>query len=418
MSKEIERLIEDETSLRKFYKKVLTIVSISQIFGGAGLAAGITVGALIAKDILGTDAYSGLPSALFTLGSAGAAMMVGTLSQKFGRRIGLTIGFILGGVGAIGVIFAAVLNNIWLLFIALLIYGSGTATNLQARYAGTDLAKVNQRGKAISITMVMTTFGAVIGPNVADFMGNIALGINLPPLSGPFILAAFAYILAGLVLFIMLRPDPYLIAKRIHNSSNNTSSIDNTVNDKRGMVFGGFVMVLTQMVMLAIMTMTPVHMSHYGHTLSAIGIVIGLHIGFMYFPSLITGFLVDKAGAKIMSIISAITLLLAGLVSAFAPPNSVPLIALGLSLLGLGWNFGLISGTTMIVQSTSLDIRAKIQGKVDVFIALSGAAGGALSGVIVAQSNFMTLGIIGGLLSLIILPLLKFRHLSLRNEKY
>ncbi|MBO1212181.1 MFS transporter [Staphylococcus nepalensis] len=418
MSKEIERLIEDETSLRKFYKKVLTIVSISQIFGGAGLAAGITVGALIAKDILGTDAYSGLPSALFTLGSAGAAMMVGTLSQKFGRRIGLTIGFILGGVGAIGVIFAAVLNNIWLLFIALLIYGSGTATNLQARYAGTDLAKVNQRGKAISITMVMTTFGAVIGPNVADFMGNIALGINLPPLSGPFILAAFAYILAGLVLFIMLRPDPYLIAKRIHNSSNNTSSIDNTVNDKRGMVFGGFVMVLTQMVMLAIMTMTPVHMSHYGHTLSAIGIVIGLHIGFMYFPSLITGFLVDKVGAKIMSIISAITLLLAGLVSAFAPPNSVPLIALGLSLLGLGWNFGLISGTTMIVQSTSLDIRAKIQGKVDVFIALSGAAGGALSGVIVAQSNFMTLGIIGGLLSLIILPLLKFRHLSLRNEKY
>lgn len=418
MSKEIERLIEDETSLRKFYKKVLTIVSISQIFGGAGLAAGITVGALIAKDILGTDAYSGLPSALFTLGSAGAAMMVGILSQKFGRRIGLTIGFILGGVGAIGVIFAAVLNNIWLLFIALLIYGSGTATNLQARYAGTDLAKVNQRGKAISITMVMTTFGAVIGPNVADFMGNIALGINLPPLSGPFILAAFAYILAGLVLFIMLRPDPYLIAKRIHNSSNNTSSIDNTVNDKRGMVFGGFVMVLTQMVMLAIMTMTPVHMSHYGHTLSAIGIVIGLHIGFMYFPSLITGFLVDKVGAKIMSIISAITLLLAGLVSAFAPPNSVPLIALGLSLLGLGWNFGLISGTTMIVQSTSLDIRAKIQGKVDVFIALSGAAGGALSGVIVAQSNFMTLGIIGGLLSLIILPLLKFRHLSLRNEKY
>jgi len=417
MSKEIERLIEDETSLRKFYKKVLTIVSISQIFGGAGFAAGITVGALIAKDILGTDAYSGLPSALFTLGSAGAAMMVGTLSQKFGRRIGLTIGFILGGVGAIGVIFAAVLNNIWLLFIALLIYGSGTATNLQARYAGTDLAKVNQRGKAISINMVMTTFGAVIGPNVADFMGNIALGINLPPLSGPFILAAFAYILAGLVLFIMLRPDPYLIAKRIHNSSNNTSSIDNTVNDKRGMVFGGFVMVLTQMVMLAIMTMTPVHMSHYGHTLSAIGIVIGLHIGFMYFPSLITDFLVDKVGAKIMSIISAITLLLAGLVSAFAPPNSVPLIALGLSLLGLGWNFGLISGTTMIVQSTSLDIRAKIQGKVDVFIALSGAAGGALSGVIVAQSNFMTLGVIGGLLSLIILPLLKFKRLSLRNEK-
>ena len=85
-----------EKELVKFYKKVLTIVSVSQIFGGAGLAAGITVGALIAKDILGTDAYSGIPSALFTLGSAGAAMMVGILSQKYGRRIGLSIGFVLG----------------------------------------------------------------------------------------------------------------------------------------------------------------------------------------------------------------------------------------------------------------------------------------------------------------------------------
>src|SRR5699024_2624552 len=199
MSKEIERLIEDETSLRKFYKKVLTIVSISQIFGGAGLAAGITVGALIAKDILGTDAYSGLPSALLTLGSAGAAMMVGALSQKFGRRIGLAIGIVSGGVGAIGVIFAAVLNNRWLLFIALLIYGSVTATYLQARNAGTDLAMVYQRSKAISIYMVMSTFVAVIGPTVADFMGHIVLGINLPPRSGPFIVALFAYILAGLV---------------------------------------------------------------------------------------------------------------------------------------------------------------------------------------------------------------------------
>ena len=168
----------------KFYKKVLTIVSVSQIFGGAGLAAGITVGALIAKDILGTDAYSGIPSALFTLGSAGAAMMVGILSQKYGRRIGLSIGFVLGGIGAIGVVIATLLSNIWILFIALLIYGSGTATNLQARYAGTDLAKSHQKGKAISIAMVMTTFGAIIGPNVSNFMGSIAQNLNLPSLSG------------------------------------------------------------------------------------------------------------------------------------------------------------------------------------------------------------------------------------------
>ena len=388
-----------EKELVKFYKKVLTIVSVSQIFGGAGLAAGITVGALIAKDILGTDAYSGIPSALFTLGSAGAAMMVGILSQKYGRRIGLSIGFVLGGIGAIGVVIATLLSNIWILFIALLIYGSGTATNLQARYAGTDLAKSHQKGKAISIAMVMTTFGAIIGPNVSNFMGSIAQNLNLPSLSGPFILAAIAYIMAGIVLFIMLRPDPYIIANQ---------EVDETINDKNGIVFGGFIMVLTQIVMLAIMTMTPVHIENNGHSLNAIGIVIGLHIGFMYLPSLITGVLVDKVGTKVMSIASALTLLLAGIVCAFAPTNSVLWIAIGLSLLGMGWNFDLISGTTIIVQSTSLDIRAKIQGQIDVFIALSGAAGGVLSGIVMAQSNYMTLAIVGGLLSLTIIPFLRF----------
>ena len=409
-TEKLNELIDSEEKISKFYKKVLIIVSISQIFGGAGLAAGITVGALIAKDILGTDAYSGVPSALFTLGSAGAAMMVGMLSQKYGRRIGLAIGFALGGIGAIGVVIATLFSNIWLLLFALLVYGSGTATNLQARYAGTDLAKSHQKGKSISIAMVMTTFGAVVGPNISDLMGDVAQSLTLPSLSGPFILAAIAYILAGVVLFITLKPDPYLVAKHIQAVGTNKQEIDETLNNKNGVVFGGFIMVLTQIVMLAIMTMTPVHMQHHGHTLNAIGIVIGLHIGFMYLPSLITGVLVDKLGAKFMSIASALTLLLAGFVSALSPTNSVFWIAVGLSLLGIGWNFGLISGTTIIVQSTSLDIRAKVQGKIDVFIALSGAAGGALSGVVMAQSNYMTLAIVGGLLSLLIIPFLRFNR--------
>ena len=88
----------------------------------------------------GTDAFAGLPTAMFTLGSALAAFIVGKLSQRYGRRIGLATGFIVGGFGAIGVVMAALTNSIILLLISLLIYGAGTATNLQARYAGTDLA--------------------------------------------------------------------------------------------------------------------------------------------------------------------------------------------------------------------------------------------------------------------------------------
>ncbi len=197
----IDNHVYTEEEQQKLYKRTLIIVSISQMFGGAGLAAGITVGALLAQQMLGTDAFAGLPTAMFTLGSAFAAFIVGKLSQRYGRRIGLATGFIVGGFGAIGVVMAALTNSIILLLISLLIYGAGTATNLQARYAGTDLADKKQRATAVSITMVMTTFGAVAGPNLVGVMGSFAHSIGVPKLAGPFILSAAAFILAGLVLF-------------------------------------------------------------------------------------------------------------------------------------------------------------------------------------------------------------------------
>ncbi len=404
----IASYIDSPEKLKSLYRRVLMVVSLSQIFGGAGLAAGITVGALLAQQMLGTDAYAGVPSALFTLGSAGAAFIVGKISQRYGRRTGLSTGFIVGGLGAIGVVLAALLNNVIVLFVALLIYGAGTATNLQARYAGTDLANDKQRATAISTTMLMTTFGAVLGPNLVEVMGKVALSIGIPALAGPFILSAVAFIAAGLVLFIMLRPDPLEIAKAIeahqHKNNVNKTPAMQTLGNKKGLAVGATVMVLTQIVMVAIMTMTPVHMKHHGHGLAEVGIVIGFHVGSMYLPSLITGILVDKIGRTAMSIASGITLLLAGLVAAFAPSDSMVLLIVALSLLGLGWNFGLISGTAQIVDATEPSTRAKTQGKMDVLVALAGASGGALSGMVVANASYAALSLAGGLLSLVLIP--------------
>ncbi|WHX66384.1 MFS transporter [Peribacillus frigoritolerans] len=400
---------DSQEKQKMLYKRTLIIISISQIFGGAGLAAGVTVGALLAQQMLGTDAFAGVPSGLFTLGSAGAALIVGRLSQRYGRRTGLTAGFLIGGLGAIGVITAAIINSVFLLFASLLIYGAGTATNLQARYAGTDLANNKQRATAISITMVFTTFGAVAGPNLVNVMGDFALSIGVPSLAGPFILSAAAFILAGLVLFVLLRPDPLVIARTIEASKQESNRLGYSADteqmvNKRGIIVGAAIMVLTQIVMVAIMTMTPVHMRHHGHDLGEIGFVIGFHIAAMYLPSLVTGVLVDKFGRTAMAIASGATLLLAGLISAIAPGDSMILLVIALSLLGLGWNFGLISGTALIVDSTDTSNRAKTQGTVDVLIALSGASGGALSGMIVAGSSYTALSFIGGLLSLLLIP--------------
>ncbi|TCP69850.1 MFS transporter [Baia soyae] len=408
----VQSYIDSPSKLRKLYKRVLIIISLSQIFGGAGLAAGVTVGALIAQQMLGTDAFAGLPAALFTLGSGGAAFLVGRLSQRSGRRVGLATGFMVGGLGAVGVVVATMIGSIVLLLISLLVYGAGTATNLQARYAGTDLANKKQRATAISITMVMTTFGAVAGPNLVDIMGRFAVSIGIPKLAGPFILSAFAFFMAGLVLYIMLRPDPLEIARKIESYKQkytdevSSKSEDIPADKKRGITIGATVMVLTQMVMVGIMTMTPIHMQHHGHGLGEIGMVIAFHIGSMYLPSLFTGILVDKIGRVAMSIASGVTLLISALVAAFSPSDSVPLLIVALSLLGLGWNFGLISGTAQIVDSAEPKTRAKVQGTVDVFVALAGASGGALSGMIVANSSYATLSLLGGVLSLLLIPVI------------
>src|SRR5699024_10292732 len=403
----IQSYIDSPEKQKKLYNRTLLIVVISQMFGGAGLAAGITVGALLAEQMLGTNALAGLPAALFTLGSAGAALVVGRLSNRFGRRTGLAAGFITGGLGSAGVVLAAVVGSVPLLFLSLLIYGAGTATNLQARYAGTDLATKEQRGTAVSIAMFSTTCGAVAGPNLVDVMGSFALSIGVPELDGPFMLSAAAFLLAGISLFIFLRPDHFIISFKINElrqASESEVLTEPFYSNKKLIMTGAFIMVITQIVMVAIMTMTPVHMGDHGHTLRAIGFVIGLHIAAMYLPSPLTGILDDKSGSPAMAVSGGLILLASGIVAATAPGESF-LMNLSLILLGLGWNFGLISGTALIVDASDPSTRAKTQGTVDVFIALGGATGGAMSGMIVAGSNFEILSITGGLLSLLLIPM-------------
>lgn len=395
----------------RLQRRTLAVIVLSQLCSGAGLAAGIAVGALLAQDMLGGDGLAGIPTALFTLGSAGAAVAVGAISQRRGRRVGLVAGFLTGAVGAVGVVAAAVFDDVWLLLIALLVYGAGASTNLQARYAGADLAAPERRGTAVSIVMVSTTLGAVAGPNLVSPMGDVAAAFGIPELAGPFILAAAAYALAGLVLFVLLRPDPLLVALARGDAAAAATPVDvpragAAPAAGRGVVVGASVMVLTQIAMIAIMTMTPVHMTEHGHDLGAVGFVIGAHIAFMFLPSPITGMLADRYGRIPVAVAAAVILMAAGLVAALAPGESLPALVVALGLLGLGWNAGLISGTALVVDSAPLASRARIQGRVDLLIALAGASGGAMSGVIVAGGSFAVLALAGGALSLALLPVL------------
>ncbi|WP_419703433.1 MFS transporter [Promicromonospora sp. NFX87] len=399
-------------------RRVLFALVLAQVFSGAGLAAGITVGALLAQDMLGTAGLAGLPSALFTIGSAAAAVVVGRLSQRSGRRTGLATGYAVGAVGALGVLLAAVADSVPLLFIALFVYGAGTATNLQARYAGADLAPPHRKARAVSTVLVATTLGAVAGPNLVTVTGSAAAAWGIPPLAGPFGLAALAYGAAAVVLVLLLRPDPLLLARELGAVEQEIQGATDSSGPllpaaaglPAGVRLGAAVMVVTQAVMVAVMTMTPVHLQHHGHGTAAIGIVIAVHVAAMYLPSLLSGWLVDKYGARAVSALAALTLLAAGLVAGLAPAGAVWALALGLALLGLGWSLGLVAGTTLLSRDLPLHSRARVQGNVDVLVAIAGAGGGALSGVVVAGASYTALALGGGVLALCLLPLVLRRR--------
>lgn len=394
----------NEEKRQSLYKRTLWIVVFSQFFGGAGLAAGITVGALIARDLFGLTTLTGLPAALFTLGSAATAFTIGRLTQKIGRRIGLGSGFLLGGVGAIGVIIGTTIEWVPLFFAALFVYGAGTATNLQARYAGTDLAKPNQRGKAVSTALVATTVGAVAGPNLVEPMGQVALAVGLPALTGPFILAAVAYILAGIVLFVGLRPDPFLMARELSAATHVVKDAIEERTSMAGVYLAGAVLVVTQFVMVAIMTMTPIHMEGHGAALKAVGLVISLHVAAMYLPSLVTGVIVDRVGRIPMVLAASVTLGTAGLMTLQASGDNLVEMIIPLVLLGIGWNFGLIAGTSLLIDSTSLSVRARYQGTLDVLVAISGTLGSLTSGIVVGLFSYGDLGLVGMCLALLLVP--------------
>jgi MFS family permease len=398
-------------------RRTLAVLLLGQILSGAGLAAGITVGALLAEQMLGSSRLSGLPTVFFTIGSAAAAIGLGRLSQRFGRRTGLSAGYLTGALGSVGAVIAAGIGNIVLLFGSMLVYGAGAATNLQARYAGADLAAPSRRGRAVSIVLVATAVGAILGPNLVRATGRVATEIGFPALAGPFMLAGLAYGSSALVLWLLLRPDPLLLARSLaadassQDAEAGTGLSGNVAVPKPRpgwswpLASGAGIMILTQLIMVAIMTITPIHIEHHGHGIGITGIVIGAHVAGMFLPSPFSGWLVDRFGYLAIAVSAGVTLLAAGLIAAWAPVDSVATLVLALVLLGVGWNLGLVSGTTLVTDAVPLATRARTQGVVDLGIALAGAGGGLSSGLIFAATSYATLSLTGGLLALLIIPI-------------
>ncbi len=394
-------------------RRTVRVLAVTQLCAGVGLAAGVAVGALLARELLGGDALAGLPSALSTLGGALATIPLARLMSAHGRRPGLAAGYALGAVGCLVVVAAATTRSFALLLVGMACFGVGNTTGLLSRYAAADLALPAQRGRATGTVLFATTFGAVAGPTLLEPMGTFAGAAGLPRLSGPFLLSFGAYVVAAALVGTLLRPDPLVLASG--RAAATPTDADDAAPGRRAspgslLAHGDarsavVAMVAAQLVMVAMMTMTPVHMVALGFTLGPVGLVISAHLAGMYLFSPLSGALVDRIGAHSTVRTGAVVLVVAGAVGALAPAGSAVAIGVALFALGLGWSLALVAASTLLIGAVPVHRRAEVQGRADLLLGLSGTLGGVGSGLVLALGGYVTVALVVVVVALVLVGL-------------
>jgi len=379
--------LPDATRLRAVQRRTIWILSLGQILGGLAFGATVSLGAVLAADISGDEAFSGWATASVTLGTALTAVPLAALARRGGRRPSLASGMLVAIVGVLLVVVATGARSFPLLIIGFVLVGAGQAANLQSRFAAADLATDASRGRDLSIVVWATTIGAVLGPNLVGPGEVIGDALGMPALTGPYLFTIVTQAL-GIVLYLtLLRPDPLLLALRItaHYSAAGTRVAH---ADRPGAArYAMLAIAGAHGVMVSVMAMTPVHLIHAGATLEIIGLTISLHIAGMYALSPVFGILADRIG-RVATILIGQAVLVASLVTAALGQHSTPAVTVALVLLGLGWSATTVSGAALLTEASAEDRRTRRQGRNDFLMSMVGAVGAVVAGLVLAGVGY------------------------------
>lgn len=395
-------------------RRTVLVLSLGQVLGGIAFGATVSLGALLAADISGNDALSGLATASVTLGAALCAIPLARLAARVGRRRALTLGNLFALVGIAVVILAASLRVFPLLLVGILMIGAGNAGNLQSRFAATDLAAAQHRGRDLSIVVWATTIGGVAGPLLLGPGELVGAAIGMPPQTGSY---AFSFVAqcAALVLYLVaLRPDPLLAAQRLAKeavAATGAAMADRPVVAR----YAIFAVAGSHVVMASVMAMTPVHLAHMAHgahgmaptpadVSALVGITIALHVGGMYALSPLFGILADRWGRLRVVLLGQVLLGGALAFAVFANDREWG-VMVALILLGLGWSAATVAGAALLTESSAPEVRTRRQGRSDSLMSLSAAAGAVLAGVVLSNFQYAGLGIAASVIVLAIVAL-------------
>lgn len=401
-------------------RRTVLILSLAQLFSGIGNGAGLAIGSILAVELSGRAELAGAATTAISLAAAMAALPLASLAARRGRRRALGTGLALAAAGAALMILAPNINSFAALLAGAALLGVGNAANLQARFAAADLAAPEHRGRDLALVVWSITIGAVAGPNLIRPGAALGNWLGISELSGPFIFSLAGMLLAVVLITVGLRPDPLQLARSLHAGAPQADEIPadevpaarrgslttglTAISGSRRAVLGLATVIGAHLVMVAVMSMTPVHLKILdsnggsGHnpadTLAFIGFTISLHIAGMFALSPVMGWLTDRLG-RIPTILVAQCLLIAAVLFAGLGHESQWLVSIGLVLLGLGWSAATISGSTLLTESVPLEVRVPVQGVSDTFMGGAGALGAVLAGLALAAFGFYGVNLIG-----------------------
>jgi len=383
------------------------VIIAGQALAGIGMGATFSAAALLATELSGSPAWSGTATTMSTLGAAAAAVPLARLARRSGRSPALATGAGIAALGAVLGLVASAVDVFPLFLVAMAMLGVGTAVNLQSRFAATDLSEPSRRGRDLSVVVWSTTLGAVLGPNLIGPGDVLGLAIGLPTLSGVFVFALAAQLVAVAIYRFALRPDPLKTAERL-GVERGVPAVEARAADRNGVVTGILTLALSHATMASVMAMTPVHLVDHGATLVIVGLTISLHVAGMYGLSPLWGVLSDRWGREPVIGLGQGMLLAALLCTSFGAESSGWVLA-GLILLGLGWSAATVAASGLVTDSAEPARRTIVQGRADLTMSLAGAVGAGSAGLVLALIGYSGLSFVAMALVAVVLGALAVR---------
>lgn len=407
MTNERELTADEAAERALIQRRVLRVLMLGQVVGAGALASAIVVGAFVVQDILGQNTpWAGIATATTTTGTAIMSQFMARRMRRLGRRPGLQMGYMLAVVGGLVAAFGAQHDQLAVFLVGLFVFGNGQAANLQARYAATDLAVPEERGRAMSRIVFASTFGAVFGPLLvgpAEWMSEHVLGLHR--YTGPWLISSVLFAAAAINISIQLRPDPLVVAGGINPDARaerpKLATALRVIGAQPRSRLALVAMMVSQGAMVGVMAMTPVHLKLHGHE-GVSQYVVSLHIAGMYAFSPLVGRIADRRGRLYTIQIGAVAIIASTALAALSG-DVEQLLFPSLWGLGLGWNFGLIGGSSLLSESVPAEHRVAVQGSADLMMSLCGGLAGFSSGFIRRAVGFHMLATLamvaaGGLL--------------------